>query len=85
MDQLQVTVEHRTDIPGGLPAIWSVEPSKSGAGRRVTLYLLAGLPTETADKFRAMCVRHCMPEHDFDAFTVTSSASEVRARVAAVI
>lgn len=76
--QIQVTVEHRADIPGGMPAIWTVEPYADGCCGRVRLYLLSGLPTEIADKFRAMCVRACMPDHDFDVFTITSCASEVR-------
>lgn len=79
MQQLQVTVQHRADVPGGLPAVWMSEPLPSGEkGKRVTLWLAEGMPVDVADRFRAMCVRDCLPDAEMDTFTVTTTAREVR-------
>lgn len=71
MTQVSVIVQHRSDLPTGIPAIWKQE---SGAhGEEVTLYLRAGLPTTCGDFFRAMCVRDSLPDSDFDAYIVGSA------------
>lgn len=59
--------------------MWTVERCPNNVGARVHLYLRKGLPTEVADKFRAMCVRDVLPDCSFDSFTVTSLAAQVRA------
>lgn len=86
MDQVQVVVEHRGDMPGGVPALWEIEgaPCGSGFAATVTLYLRDDLPQLLADGYRAMCVRDCMPDEDFDAFTATPHAMRVRELTAAV-
>lgn len=71
MSQVSVIVQHRSDLPAGLPAIWRHEHGQ--CGDEVTLYLREGLPTTVGDFFRAMCVRDSLPDSDFDAYIVGSS------------
>jgi hypothetical protein len=70
VNQVSVIVQHRSDLPAGVPAIWNQDQGPDG--EEVTLYLRAGLPTACGDFFRAMCVRDSMPECDFDAYIVGS-------------
>lgn len=50
-----VTEERCTDLPAGLPAIWT----ESASG--VTLYLRADLPAGLADHFRRLCRTYTGP------------------------
>jgi hypothetical protein len=52
MGTVRIQVERRTDLPGGLPAIWLGEPS--GTGRLVRLFLRHDLPDDLAEHFFGM-------------------------------
>lgn len=77
MEQVQVIVDHCTELPGGMPAIWVAEAG--GPERKVRLYLHEDLPIELADHFRNQAIRCAMPGVSFDSFTVTSHACPVAA------
>lgn len=51
--EVQVSIERRPDIPGGLPAVWAGEPTE--VGRSVRLFLRDDISDELADHFHQMC------------------------------
>lgn len=72
MSQVDVVVQHRNDLPGGLPAIWIKD--RCGEGRCVVnLYLRSDMPQSLADMFRVMAVRDALPGVEFDFYTISDA------------
>lgn len=77
--QIEIVVHHRSDLPAGVPAIWMDDPTASPVLRRVILYLRNDLPQDLGDKFRSLCIRHSIPDADWDNFVVASTAPHLAA------
>lgn len=78
MRQAQINVERVDRLPGGVPAIWTVDAHPTDSRTTlVTVYLEDGLPTQLEFWMKAMACRAALPGVDFDHFTVTSRACRV--------
>lgn len=80
-----MNVERVAELPGGVPAIWTVDAHPVDPMiAQVTIYLQDGLPLQLEFWAKAMACREALPGVAFDHFTVTSEACNVVALPVAV-